>query len=236
MAKMILAALFAACVAGCGGGSDAPPQPTTPPASAPTPAPVPAPPACIPKQVTIAIIGDSTNFAIDGAADLSQGWNAAKAAHSPDVELQAVMDAQFGVGAVVVTGYAVPGSYAEIAPHIQADIVEENYGINDMNGGFPLNVYAADIKATGATIVATQYPTVYADPREQGYVDTVRGLGLPVVDSYAYIKSLPNWQSYYPNPNSAHITDELTKMIVDNVMAPVVAKQVAPLRCVTLEQ
>lgn len=237
MAKFILAALFASTLAACGGGSDAPPPPVTPPASVPVPAPAPAP-ACIPKQVTVAILGDSTNYAIDGTVDLTtiKWWDPrAQAKHSPPIELQALMDAQFGPGNVVVTDYAVPGSYAEIAPQgIVADVIVENFEINDKNGGFPLSVYAADILKLHPTIVETGIPAALGDPREDGYNDTVRGLGLPVADVDRYVKSLPNWQSYYPNTASAHVTDELYKMITDNVLAPVVVKQVAPLRCVNV--
>jgi hypothetical protein len=147
------------------------------------------------------------------------------------VELQALMDAQFGPGWVVVTNYAVPGSYAEIAPQgIAADVIIENFEINDKNGGFPLNVYAADILKLHPTIVETGIPAALGDSREDGYNDTVRGLGLPVADVDKYVKSLPNRQSYYPNPLSAHVTDELYKLITDNVLAPLVMEQVKRIR------
>lgn len=236
-----LASLFLAVVlTACGGGSaDTPPPPApapTPISSAPTPAPAPAPaPTCTPlAQVSVAIGGDSTNYAIDGTRTDLHWWEPdARAAHSPYIELQANMDAAFGPGKVVVSNYAVPGSTAAMWADQanSADIKLENWGINDMNGGYPQAVYAANILAWQPTIVATQYPTVYADPRELANVATVRGLGLPVIDSYAYIRSLPNWQSYYPDPNSAHVTDALTKMIVDDVMTPVVTQQVARLLC-----
>lgn len=208
----------------------------TPPASAPEPAPAPAP-ACVPLSVVhVAVGGDSTNYAIDGSVDLTtmNWWDPrARAAHSPEIELQAIMDAQFGPGVVEVKNYAVPGSTAAMWADQanDAEVKLENWGINDKQGGYPLNVYAANILAWKPTIVATQYPAALGDPREDGYVATVRGLGLPVADSYAYIKSLPNWQSYYPNPASGHVTDELTKMIVDNVQAPLVTAQVKKLLC-----
>jgi hypothetical protein len=220
--KNALALALCGLLIGCGGGGTAVDTSSTS--------------TCDPRVVTVALIGDSTQYGIDGTADLTtmNWWDPrAQVPHNPGAELQAMMDKTFGEGWVVVTNYAVPGSYAEMAPKVTADIIAENYGINDMNGGFPLKVYADDIKATGATIVETQFPTVYEDPREMGYVNTVKGLGLPVADVYSYIRSLPNWQSYYPNANSAHVTDALYKSITDNVLAPVVAAQVSALRCQT---
>lgn len=220
MKKMIAIAAAAAVLTACGGGGGD----STVPAK-------PAEPACTARVVSVALVGDSTMYAIDGAADATLPWPQIRTKHSPDVELQTLMDARFGKGMVTITNYAVPGSFAEMAPKVTADIVVVNYGINDMNGGFPLKVYADYIRGTGATIVQTQYPTTYADARELGYVETMRGLGIPVADAYAYIRSLPNWQSYYPNPLSAHVTDELTKKVVDNVLAPLVTQQVEAKRC-----
>lgn len=228
MAKFILSATMALVLAGCGGGDE--PPAATPPTTLPTQAP--PIPGCTPRVVSVAIEGDSTNYAIDGAKDLSLGWEAARAEHSPGVELQADMDAKFGPGAVVVTNYAVPGTTAAESPWLHADVIIENYGLNDMARGVPLADYAASIMTIGATIVETQIPTAYNDPTEVGYVNTVRGLGIQVADVYSYVQSLPNWRSYYPKQVSVHVSDQLYKMITDNVLAPMVAKQVAPLRCV----
>lgn len=263
--KQLFACITSAIVlTACGGGADSPAKAPTSVVSAPPVAPAPpTSPACVPKQVRIAALGDSTNYAIDGSVDLTikyaaDGsidpstifwWDArAQAPHSPPIELQALMDAQFGPGNVIVDNLAVPGYTAEMVVNAMTgadptltpinlagyDVIFENLEVNDKNGGFPLAVYKTNILRMNPTIVETGIPSALGDPREDAYNDTVRSLGIPVVDVDKYVKSLPNWQQYYPDPASAHVTDALYKMIADNVLAPAVAKQVAPLRCVTL--
>lgn len=215
----VLVLTLCALLAACGGGSDG--------SSA---APEAAPVACMPRIVTVALLGDSTQYGIDGTTT-RPGYFGSQAVHNPGAVLQTVMNAQFGPGAVIVTNYGVPGSSSIDAPKVTADVIVANYGVNDMNGQVPLTQFLDRMKATGATIAETQIPTPYGDAREAGYVATTRSMGLPVADVYSYIMSLPNWQQYFPNPESVHVTDDMYKLIADNVLAPAVAKQVAPLRC-----
>lgn len=109
-AAYYLAGLATMVVVACGGGGgDEAASPTQP--------------TCIPRVVTVALQGDSTMYAIDGAADRTLPWDQIRSAHSPHIELQALMDVQFGKGMVVVSNYAVPGTIAEMAPRVVADVI-----------------------------------------------------------------------------------------------------------------
>jgi acyl-CoA thioesterase-1 len=217
MAKFILGAVLALVLAGCGGGADAPADPPKAPSSPPTK-------TCTPRVVSVALLGDSTMYG-------SQGSLLARAAHDPGAQLQADMDARFGAGAVIVTNYGVPGTYSSQAVPVKADVVVANYGINDMPGQ-NLPQFIVNMKAIGATLIETQNPidvAAFPDDVQASYAQAARGLGLPVADTFAYVKSLPNWASLLAD--GTHPTDALYVMIVDNVLAPAVAEQVAPLRC-----
>ncbi len=224
MVKFILGATMALVLAACGGGSDEASQVTTPPPVVVSQSSVP--PACMPKVVSVGLLGDSTDLGltlVDGAYVV--------APHNPGVELQADMDAEFGAGAVIVTDYGVGGTNATQAPTVKADVIVANYGINDSAIHEPLDIYKAAMLATGATLIETQNPG--ADDPGDGvagpYAAAARSLGLPVADTMAYVESLPNWRSMLSD--GLHPSDALYVLIIDNVLAPAVAKQVAPLRC-----
>lgn len=157
---------------------------------------------------TVALLGDST-MAGQGS------------------RIQVLMDARFGAGKVVVTNYGVPGSRAFQAPHVEADVVVANYGINDMNSIAPED-FRAEMAGLGATLLETQNPTVGGD-RAPLYVDIVRGLGLPVADTYAFVLARPDWQADLRD--GVHPTDELYDAIASDVLGPAIAGQVAARRC-----
>lgn len=213
MKRISLVAALTATLSACGGGAPATPS------------------ECTSRVVTVALLGDSTQYGIDGTTT-TPGYFGDQAVNNPGAELQAVMNTQFGLGAVIVTNYGVSGTTAAQAPRgVTADVIVENYGINDMVGGYSQLAYHQNIEALHPTIIETPMPTVWGDPREQAYLDTDASFGLPVVDVYSYVRSLPNWQSYFPHADSVHGSDALYQLIVDNVLAPAVARQVAPLRC-----
>lgn len=216
-----LAVLACAALAACGGGAASPLQPTQI-ASAPVS-------SCTPRVVSVALLGDSTMVGMDGASP----GNQSVAPHNPGVELQADMDARFGAGAVVVTDYGVAGSTALQANPVKADVVVANYGINDMRTyGESIADYTAAMRAVGATLIETQNPIVGGSTwNEDDFVAAAKGLGLPVADTHTYVLGLSDWQSYL-GPIGIHPDDALYVLIVDNVLAPAVAAQVAPLRCV----
>jgi hypothetical protein len=207
-----LIAALTLTLAACGGGGSSAPEPAQQPQA-----------ACTPRVVTVALLGDSTQYGWDGETQ-------AQAPNNPGYVLQQAMDKRFGAGAVVVTNYGVSGSRAAEAPRVQADVVVANYGINDLRLHGDLTEYLRSMKATGATIIETMNP-VWLDPAlpEAEWVQAAKGLGLPVADVNAYVRSLPNWQQYVPD--KAHPTNQLYGMIVQNVLAPSVAQQVQPFRC-----
>jgi hypothetical protein len=211
MAKFILCAAMALVLTACGGGGEAPAKPTSGGVSLP---------ACMARVITVALLGDSTQYGYDGATK-------AIAVHSPGAELQFQMDFEFGKGAVVVTDYGVPGSTAKDAPHVVADVIVANYGINDMMTE-TTDDYTAAMRLIGATLIETQSP-IALPSNELGFVTAARALDLPVADTYAYVESLTSWRAYLSD--GVHPDDALYLLIIDNVLAPAVAKEVAPLRC-----
>lgn len=219
-----LAILIVGTLTACGGGEapDSRPDPAYPiQASAPAS-------TCTPRVVTVALPGDSTQFGVDGNTG-------GPALHNPGAELQTMMDLEFGVGAVVVTDVGVPGTVAAQVPQVHADVVVVNYGINDMREpGQTPEKFAIELGRSGATLIETQLPIVDRTWPEAAYVGAAKGVGLPVADVNAYVLSLPNWQSHYPDTAAGagvHPDDSLYELVVDNVLAPAVAAQVAPLRC-----
>lgn len=204
---LVIAAICASCT-GCGGGSDDRTQA-----------------AAVCRPVTVALLGDSTQLGRDDAPG-----EPSFAPHAPGVELQADMDAVFGAGAVVVTNYAVSGTTAAQAPHVVADIVVANYGINDMRTGVSVADFAAAMRATGATLIETQSPIADRTWPEASFVAAARGLGLPVADVNAYVLALPGWQAHLHDVG-VHPDDALYELIVDSVLAPAVAEQVAAVGC-----
>lgn len=215
-----VAVVAVAVVTACGGGDG----------GAPFDVPMPSPSApvstCVPKVVRVALPGDSTQYGYDSATN-------ALAIHNPGDELQAVLDAKFGVGSTVVTDYGVPGTQSSQVPHMHADVIVANYGINDMRNGTTLPVFAAQMKAIGATIIETPNPIWIgwsAGIDQFSYVQAAESVGVPVADVYEYVLQMPDWRAKMVD--GVHPIDSLYKDIVDNVLAPAVEAQVAPLRCV----
>jgi lysophospholipase L1-like esterase len=220
MAKFILGAVLALVLTACGGGGgDAPMPPTKTPAAPPAP-------TCTPRTVSVALVGDSTLY---GFLVLT----GAQATDNPGVRLQNDMDAEFGAGSVVVTNYAVSGTTSAQASKVAADVIVTNYGINDAHLGVPVADYITNMRAIGATLIETPNPTwgtVYGAIDDAPYAAAGRTLGLPVADTQAYMLARQGWQDLLPD--GVHPTEAGYVEIVDNVLAPAVAKQVAPLRCV----
>lgn len=211
--KRLLALFVLALLTACGGSGDDPTQQVA---------------SCTARVVSVVLLGDSTQV----GAYLTPANGYQTADPSPATELQANMDSEFGPGAVVVTTYAVSGSAATQAPHVVGDVIVENFGINDMRTyGETMADYVAAVKATGATLIVTQSPIVGGYQwDEAGHVAAVAAIGLPVADVHAYVSALNDWQALLSD--GIHPLPSLYKLIDDNVVAPAVSKQVAPLRCV----
>lgn len=218
MAKFIVGAALALVLAGCGGGA-ASDLGLTPPTSS-------APSTCEPQVVRVALIGDSIVYGYDSATKTL-------AIHNPGDELQSVLDAKFGEGSTVVTDYGVPGTQSSQVPHVHADVIVADYGPNDMHNGTSLPVFASQMKAIGATIIMTPTPIWIdwsAGIDQFSYVQAAESVGVPIADAYQYVLRMPGWQGQMLD--GVHLIDSLYKDITDNVLAPAVEAQVAPLRCV----
>lgn len=204
--------MLAAALCACGGGGTG---------SQPDQGPSAPPPTCSPSAVTVALIGDSTQWGFDGFT---------KQRADPGALLQADMDTRFGAGAVVATNYGVGGTVASQAPHVSADIVVENYGINDEDFGVPIEQYRADVAAIGATIVETQIPTLRMPIEDEAaYVAAVVQDAPAVADVFGYVLGLPEWESMI-SPDQTHPGAALYALVVRDVLAPAVAAQVAQRR------
>ncbi len=202
---------------GCGGGAgDASPTTTIPKYTAVA--------GCTPSIVTVALLGDSTQYGADSGNSL------ALAVHNPGAELQSMMNRYFGAGAVAVTDYGVPGTTAPQAPHVSADVVVANYGINDAKTGEDLATFVAAMKAIGATLIETPNPVYGNTWDDTVYAAADATLGLPIADVHAYVL-LPQTDGELREHDGVHPDDDLYIDIVDNVLTPAVAAQVAPLRC-----
>lgn len=210
-----LALSLSVILSACGGGGDSSPS---------EPLYAQASKAC--TVVTVALLGDSTQWGADGLAS-------DKVPSNPAVVLQAEMNARFGIGGVVVTSYAVGGTTSAQAPTVAADIVVANYGINDAAPwGESIDAYKANLEAMPATLFETPNPTPGYPWNIGEYAQTMRDVAasrsMPVADVYTYVKNLPSYEGYFAD--GIHPSNELYPMIVKNVLAPAVATLVQQTR------
>ncbi len=185
-------------------------------------------PNCTPKQVIVSLLGDS---------NMSQMFLQG--------ELQKDLDAHFGPNAAIVHNYAMAGDQSNSALYITGDVILENYGAADMMAGIDPAVYKHNIMSMRATLVVTQMPvnSELYDPTP--YLAAAKSIGLPVADAYTYmlgmvgastvidaVTGLPRPTTLVDlEPDTIHPTNSVDNEITDNVIAPEVFKQVAPLRC-----
>jgi len=215
---------------GCGGGEADPPTSSTSPAAA-------APPCTPVPVVAIQLFGDSTQAGYDGDdPDVL-------AVHTPTVALQAELDARFGRGTTLVTNRGVSGTTAvELVAgtdqlnqpwprSVAADVVVVNHGINDLThyGDLPTYKAALQTLAVAPARVIFETPLQVYGADTTPYADAMRAVaaeqGIPVADVNLLPFSttlLGDW---------AHPTDAGYINIVKQALAPVVATEVARLRC-----
>lgn len=248
------AAFLCSALAACGGGGGDSPTPASTPTAA-TPAPTgsslkdrivnvgaisgavptdgwvnPNPiPNCTPKVVDISLQGDTI---------MGDQFSTGK--------LQALMDSQFGQGSTLVLNYALGGNLSDNHLYVTGDVVVASYGIWDMLGGVSVDHFLQNMQAAAPTLVVTQTPIITEfDKDPTPYLNAIKGMGVPVADAYSYVSSLvipadPNVPDDVGVPlssllwDSLHPTLDVDRKIVENVIAPEVAKQVATMRCVQL--
>ena len=165
---------------------------------------------CLPaKPVRIQLFGDSTQFGYDGKTGK-------QTAHPPAVVLQSLMDERFGVGAVIVTERAVPGSAsAQLLAgtdgrnrpwpqEVDADIVVVNHALNDADTKVPLQKYAEQLRRLHPTVYETPNPVTIGWPSPK-YARVMRQVAAeqhaPVADVETWMRAQPHWQR--------HLTDRL---------------------------
>lgn len=165
---------------------------------------------CLPtKPVRIQLFGDSTQFGYDGKTGQ-------QTAHPPATVLQSLMDAHFGVGAVIVTERAVPGSAsAQLLAgtdgrnrpwpqEVDADIVVVNHALNDAYTKVPLQKYAEQLRQLHPTVYETPNPVTIGWPSPK-YARVMRQVAAeqhaPVADVETWMRAQPHWQR--------HLTDRL---------------------------
>lgn len=216
-----LALLFPLALVGCGGGGSSDPA-------------RPAVVVCTPAFVTIALYGDSTQAGFDGSALVLK---------TPTILLQEDLDSRFGRGSTLVVNHGVGSTTAldlirgdgvnqPWPKGVQADLVVDNHGINDATNYADVTVYKAALRTIA---MSSPVPLIFETPNQVHGADTglyaqamrevAQEFGLPVADVNPYLSLglLSDW---------AHPSQEGYDLLVKNILAPVVAAKVAPLRCV----
>jgi len=221
MQKNLCAAALCLMLAACGGGGG------DSPSAAPTPVVAQAP-KCTPLAVVkIELTGDSTEYGIDG-----ETFPYTQSPNNPTAVLQRLMDARFGAGAVLVEDHAVPGTRADQWVSFPGDITVANYGINDMFVA-TIDEYKANLRKLDLKFYETPNPISYPGWNRPEYAQAMRDVaqekGVPVIDTDAYVRGLPNWDSYLGD--QIHPNGTLYGMIVQNVMFPKMEPMVAKLKC-----
>lgn len=186
--------------------------------------------------VRIQLFGDSTMAGYSGSS---------LAVHTPQVALQADMDAMFGAGAVSVESRAVgsttsgrlvlgtDGLNAPWPASVNADIVVVNHGINDAATGVSPLAYRANLEvlAIAPAQVVFETPNPVEDFEVAPYAHTMSAVataqGLPVADTFAYVTGLGgNYRADW-----AHPRDDLYQYIVRLSLEPALVPMVKTLRC-----
>jgi hypothetical protein len=203
-----LALLGVAALQACGGGADAPSTPIA---------------GCKAVAVSIAVLGDSTAAGIDGGTGQL-------VAMTPAMRLQHDLDARFGAGATVVTDYAISGTTAAQAPRVVADIVTGNFGLTEARLHVPIATYTANMQALGLTLVVDPFPVSTPLFDATAYIAAAKALPGAHADVTSFVLARPQWQA--EEPDQVHPDQMLYLDVVDGVIFPAVAAQVAPLRCV----
>ena len=188
------------------------------------------------QPVRIQLFGDSTQFGYDGKTDQ-------RTAHPPAVVLQALMDARFGAGAVVVSDRAVPGSTsAQLLAgtdhrnrpwpqEVDADIVVVNHALNDAHTQVPLGRYADQLRQLHPTVYETPNPVTIGWPAPR-YARVMRQVAAeqhaPVADVETWMRAQPHWQRHLPD--GLHPDDATYGEIVRHVLMPTLEPLVVALR------
>lgn len=175
-------------------------------------------PNCTPQNIVIvSMMGD------DNLTDI---FNSA--------ELQTVMDKHFGSGHVQVLRYTTGPAGVDSSLYVSGDVRVVNYGMWDMINGTSLDHYMEGLANAHPTLIVTQDPIISPYLDSTAYVQAAKDeavvLDVPVADVNGYILGQDRWQSWMQADGIRLMPDAIIS-VIDNVLAPAVQKQVAPLRC-----
>lgn len=178
------------------------------------------------QPVRIQLFGDSAQFGYDGKTD-------GRVAHPPVAVLQSLMDARFGVGAVLVTERAVPGSSsAQLLAgtdgrnrpwpqEVDADIVVVNHALNDAYARVPLKTYADQLRRLHPTVYETPNPVTVGWP-SPAYARVMREVAAEqhatVADVEKWMLAQPHWRRHLSD--GLHPDDATYGEIVRQVLMP----------------
>lgn len=183
----------------------------------------------------IGLYGDSTMIGVVLNPD---GVTTSIAPNNPPAALKRLMDARFGPGRVRIDTAGLIGFHTDALmassyrPH---GISILNYGINDSQH-LSLERFKANLEALNPAFYETPNPPnrllwPFAPQNFAAYVQVMREVaaakGVPVLDTYEYVQTVPDWQLLYSD--GAHPGDEMYQLIVTNVVyrgiLPTVARQ-----------
>jgi acyl-CoA thioesterase-1 len=200
------------------------------------------------KQVTIAMVGDSTmrGMMYPNGLDVNLG---VQSVYNPPIEVQAVLRAQYAnqvntinygsegdtIDRFVNGGmYRFPWNVTGFLAIDNSKIVVLNYAINDANIGESTATFTSDLTTiknalTGAsrTMVLVEPNPVCDNATHATNLDAMVAAerswassnGVTLIAQYDYVKSLSNWQTTYFIADCVHPTDALYKIMSDRTAA-----------------
>nr|WP_241022480.1 SGNH/GDSL hydrolase family protein [Burkholderia sp. Se-20373] len=185
--------------------------------------------------------GDSTFYGLQATG---------RSANPPPTVLQAELQNTFGPTITTINSGVSSSTVSEslygIAPHysqplasrlggMSAQIVIMNYGLND-SANSSLSSYIADLNTWIDVVTANGKVPVLEEPNPScnpamaqlpqfvvAMDKVAQQRGVQIIQQYAYIQSLPNWQSMLPD--CLHPNDDLYRIKADReyaVVAPIV--------------
>lgn len=234
-----LAGMLVMACSGCGGGGGG-----SPPAPTPQPAPAPA------KTVVINAEGDSTMYGnefpggvlkrtqtpppVAAQAALRDQFGASVTVVNNGIPGTTVLDDLQGITTQYGSEVALPTKLASDP----AQIVVENFGINDsVKGGMTPQIFHDQLTTWVTTVRGMGKIPVLEEPNPVTHPEYAAGLpdyvaavdqvakeqNVTLIDQYAYIQSIPNWQSMLTD--GIHPDDQLYTLKgqhMAKVLAPIV--------------
>ena len=235
---VVSASIGAACIAlsACGGSSSSPASPIS------------STPVQAPQKAFIDAYGDSTMWGFSATSPTTGAYTQYNAPYYLQRDLNGIYGAKVSVsdqgkGATTLEQLisGTDGIHPDWAKQMQnsaAKIVIVNHGLNDDVTGETLDQYrslliefVSTARQYGKTPVLEE-PNPSCDPARANLGDFVSvmdqvasDMGVPLVSQWAYIQTLPNWQSYFADcihPNPAMYQIKAQREAV--VLSPLVAK------------